>query len=767
MLRRISLWCLCGAVLTAAAANTDGQTIIPDARSMPPHPHPHPHPRPHPRPWPRPPQRGVHLEVKRHTITTSIVDGVAVTDVDQVFHNPYSYTIEGTYIFPLADDVALSRFSMFVNGKEIEGRLLSTEQARREYESIVRRMRDPALLEYVGTRMFKAQIAPINPKSDVRVRISYTQMLKLSNGLVRYRYPLNTQKHTPTPTGELTVVINIESKVPIKSVFSASHKMAIVRKDDHHASASLEARNVHADRDLDLFYALSDKEFGMTVLTYREEGGDGFFLARISPPAGTKPGDVMPKDITFVVDTSGSMSGEKMRQAREALKYCLANLGAEDRFNIVSFSHEPVSFTEGLLPATSENTESARKFVDGLRGNGGTNINDALLTALAAAPTDDTTRPYLIVFLTDGEPTIGVTDPQEILKNVAAKNTARVRLFVFGVGHDVNTHLLDLLAEQNRGSRDYVAPDEDLELTLSSFYRKVAEPVLADLSLGFGELGEYDLFPPKLTDLFAGTELVVVGRYRNPGARAVELTGTRRGGKERFVYETKFTTDNRDADFLPRLWATRKVGYLLDEIRLHGENKELKDTVVELATKYGIVTPYTSYLVTEPGQVAMNQPWQVGPGQWEGTVHMPRDRGSSRKAKRRASGGRRQGVFSGSKGASVAVSESTQLLMLGDAADLAEASDAFGGDERKKGEAGQRKIERVGTRTFYLKDGRWVDASYEDGKETTKVELFSEAYFELVRKHKALAKCFALGDRVVVVIDGTTYETVLPKEEDD
>jgi len=713
------------------------------------------------------------LEVKKHAVDTSIVDGVAVTKLDQVFFNPYDRTVEGTYIFPLADDVALSRFSMYVNGQEIEGKLLGVEEARRQYESIVAKMRDPALLEYLGTRMFRARIFPINPKTEVRVKLSYTQMLVSRDGLVRYRYPLGTEKHLAAPVETVSVLVNIESKTPIKSVFSPSHKMVISRPSEYKASASYEGKNVFPDKNFELYYALGDKEFGLTVLTYRESGQDGFFLARIAPPAKTSAQDVLAKDIAFVIDTSGSMAGEKMDQARKALKFCLSNLNKEDRFNVIPFSHEATTFRDTLVPATAENAEEARKFADELRGIGGTNINDALLTALTSAPGAEADRPYLIVFLTDGQPTIGVTEPDEILKNVSGKNTGRVRLFVFGVGYDVNTHLLDLLAEQNRGARDYVEPDEDLELALASFYRKVSEPVLADLSLSFGDLRVYDKFPPELGDLFAGSELVVAGRYKDVGAKAVTLTGTRRGQKEQFVYETTFPSEAQTHDFLPRLWATRKVGYLLDHIRLHGENKELKDTIVELATKYGIVTPYTAYLVTEPGSIAMRP---GGRGHFmadavrQDTVFGVEELGRALSPKSTAPGGgvvppMRKKAARNRVQASVDVNTLRQARVDGEAVTdlirrLREGEDANG-----RRTAREPIVRSAGARTFYRIGDRWIDADYDEKVETKKVEAFSEDYFQLIRKHPELAKCFALGERIVVVVDGTAYETVPSAEE--
>jgi Ca-activated chloride channel family protein len=801
LLRTLLGWTL----IATLAPVAHGQTVIVDPVPMPPNPPmppgppiPEPHPRPRPV-WPRP-VRATPLIVSNYAIDVSIVDGVATTNIDQVFHNPLPYVIEGTYIFPLDDDVAIGKFSMFINGQEVEGKVLSTEEARRVYESIVAKMRDPALLEYVGRRMFQARIAPINPNSDTRVRLSYTQMLTGAEGIFRYRYPLDTERHLSSPVGNLSLLVKIESRTAIKSVFSPSHKVAVNRPNDYRATASYEGKNVFPDHDFDLYYGLSDREFGLTMLTYRAAGEEGYFLARIAPPAAKSAGDVLPKDICFVFDTSGSMSGEKIEQARRALKFCLSNLNRQDRYNIVTFAHEPTRFRDTLVEATPEEVAKGQAFADELKAIGGTNIHDALLAALQSAPPADESRPYLIVFMTDGQPTVGVTDPDEILKDIRGGNTSRTRLFVFGVGEDVNTVLLDTLAEQSRGTRDYVELGEDLELKLSAFYRKVADPVLADIKLSFGDVKVHDVYPQQLGDLFSGSELVVMGRYGGEGAKAIEITGRRRGKEERFVYEYTFPTESRGEDFLPRLWAIRKVGYLIDQIRLHGDNKELKDTIVALATQYGIVTPYTAYLITESpelagGPVGNMQEFlrsNLSGARFYGFADSAPARGASHVAwsttlETNGINGRAlsppslaRARFNSRLGAAKSVTSSNAALELqrnsdanfgtgveaaGYATEDALTLDADDiGESRKEQQQERRRLVVVGNRTFYFDGAKWVDSAYDGKTETRKVETFSEEYFKLMRDHAELRACFANGPHVIVVHKGNVYETVPPPE---
>ena len=511
------------------------------------------------------------LVIRYHHVTVSIQDQLAVTHVDQVFYNPNDWTIEGTYIFPIPDDAAVSGFTLWVDGQPVEGQVLDATQARQTYEQIVSSMRDPALLEYIGRGAVQARIFPIDPQSERRIELEYTQALPAEGGLVRYIYPLNTEKFSAMPIESVTISVDIQSSTPIRAVYSPSHEVGVSRESDQHVVVGYEAANVLPNTDFALYYSLGETE-AFHLLTYRDPSDssdpDGFFLVLLAPRINTTD-QVIPKDLLLVLDRSGSMDGEKFQQAQQATRYILDNLNQGDRFNIISFSTGIQMYSSGLRPA-SEAAE-ARSWLDGLRAEGSTDINRALLEAAAMV---DPERSTYVIFLTDGLPTEGVTDSQSILTNFEAGAPGNLRLFSFGVGYDVDTILLDSLSQDHHGRSTYVQPGMSLDEILSSFYSSISTPVLTNLELDFGDLSTYDLYPYPLPDLFAGSQVILMGRYREGGKTDITLTGEVNGERQTFTFSDQEFEERSKGNSLqgsiPRLWATRKIGYLLNQIRLVG-----------------------------------------------------------------------------------------------------------------------------------------------------------------------------------------------------
>ena len=580
-----------GIIVIHEGPNWGPPIIIPPRPPMPPRPPWPPMPAPHPVFAP--------LEVTYHKVNVRITDQVAVTTVDQEFYNPNARQLEGTFLFPVPKGAQLDKFTMEIGGKPVSAELLSADKARKIYEDIVRSMKDPALLEYAGLDLFKVRIFPIEPNSRKRITLAYTQLLKADSGLLAYTYPLNTEKFSARPIKTVGLKIEIEGQRALKTLYSPSHNAEIRRTGERRATIGFEASDVRADRDFQLLFSFSADEVGASLLTHRGASGDGYFLLLASPGVTVKEDKLVKKDVTFVLDTSGSMAGAKLEQAKKALAFCVENLNDTDRFEIIRFATDTESLFDKLTAVTPDTRKRAHEFVRNLKPTGGTAIDDALKKALSLRP-DAGDRPFVVIFLTDGLPTVGIVDPDTILANATRAARGSTRVFCFGIGNDVNTHLLDKLSDATRAFSTYVLPEEDIEVKVSNFYTKIKEPVLAGPKLTFPEhIRATKLYPAPLPDLFKGEQLILVGRYDGKGTGPLVLEGTVNGEPRKYTYETKFAAESTENDFIPRLWATRRVGYLLDEIRLHGDSKELRDEVTDLARQYGIVTPYTAYLILE------------------------------------------------------------------------------------------------------------------------------------------------------------------------
>jgi Ca-activated chloride channel family protein len=551
------------------------------------------------------------LAMLNHKVTIAVEDQVAVTRVEQTFRNHTDRALEATYVFPVPRGASVNQFAMWVDGKETKGELVEAAKARDIYTSIVRRTQDPALLEYLGNNLLRLRVFPVTAKGDVKVALSFTAVAPREGGVVEYVYPLKTDGKATATLQEFSITATIKSQHLVTNVYSPTHAVTLKRANDREVTVQFDRNQGLLDKDFQLFYATGDKDVGLTALAHRPVSGEnGYFSLLITPKVEILKEYQIPRDMVLVLDTSGSMRGVKMDQARKALRYVLDNLSKGDRFALINFATTVNKYRDGLLDATPEQLAEARKWVDALEATGGTAINDALAAALELRAKDEG-RSFTVVFFTDGQPTIGETNPEKILQNFAAKNTSNTRVFTFGVGDDVNATMLDQLAEQTRALSTYVRPAEDIEAKVSGLYAKISNPVLTNLKLAAsGDVRFSEIYPPQLPDLFHGSQLVVLGRYSGKGPAAVTLAGQVGMQTRDFVYEFTFperTGDDRN--FVEHLWARRKVGYMLDQIRANGEKKELVDEVVALAKKYGITTPYTSYLIVPDAAVPV-----AGPG---------------------------------------------------------------------------------------------------------------------------------------------------------
>ena len=666
-------------------------------------------------PKPRPGEKIPPLTVKYHRVNVDIINQVAKTSIDQVFINNHNRDIEGIFIFPLPEKAAISEFSMYIGERKIEGEILDKDKARRIYEDIVRRLKDPALLEYIGRKMFRARVYPIPARGEKRIKLSYTEILKAEQNLVRYIYPLNTERFSFHPIKEVSITAKINSKVPISNIYSPSHKVSIRKEEKGKARVSFEAANIKPDKDFILYYSLSQDDIGLSFMSW-EGPEDGYFMLLASPSYVSRKEKIINKNLIFVLDSSGSMSGRKIKQAKEAVRFVINHLDEKDKFSIVDFDDGVDVFASEIVPVNSENIKKALFFVDEIEDSGGTNINDALLQALKMIEVGE--RPNYILFLTDGLPTVGITGTAEILKNIINANKLKSRVFVFGVGNDVNTELLDRIPSENRGTSVYVSENDNLEVAISSYYEKISSPLLSDIEIDFTGIKVKDTYPRMLPDLFKGSQLLQIGRYKGEGPVTVTLSGKVGKKERRFVLKNQKLGREESHNFLPRLWAARRIGYLLEEIRFHGSKRELVDEVKKLGLKFGIVTPYTSFLVTEKERHALDA--------------------AAPEATRAFAEGKVTGVG---------------------AVKIAKATQRFKAEEQAVRVESQM-IKYKEDKTFYLKNGFWADSDYEEGSAVKEILFNSEEYFRLISEKPGIAKYLSVAVNIIVRYEGVNYKII-------
>ncbi len=676
------------------------------------------------------------LTIQRYHINIAINNQLTTTKINQILTNPNDFTVDGIYIFPVPDDAAISNLALSVDGDPVTGRLLSHNESRRVYRTSVREGHNLGLTDQFGTRAFVADVRTIPARSERNIEFEYSQILPVENDLAKYSHPLSLAKSANSPIENLAINIEIESEKEIRTINSVSHEIKIDRKNDNHVKIGYEGIGIEPDDDFQLHYSISEDDFGITLLTHRaDENEDGYFMLLISPKYEVENKDVMKKDFIFVLDHSGSMAGKKVSQAKEALRYCVNNLNEGDRFNLILFNTGITSFADRLnrsnervdgelapnsaalsrrLIDAVDGRKKAIAFIEDIEGQGGTNINDALLTALSEEP--DPNRPRIIVFLTDGCPTVGVTNETQILKNVKEANRNQSKIFVFGVGYDLNVRLLDKLAVDNGGSRNYVEPHEDIEEAVSSLFRKMNEPVLVNIDLDFGQIITQELTPMNLPDLFRGEQTMVLGRYENHAETVIKLRGAIGSEEQEISKQVCFAKLQTDNDHLAQLWAQRRVAELADQAALIGDrnSKELLIEIERISKKYDVITPDTSFEMADDGSYRRS---------YKSATHIAYDR-------------------------SIPIE------------DRVRRSKEMERRKNARSKLQDNDTKYFGNKTFYRHDGMWVDTKYDGQSERKTIEIGTDEYFDLSRQSYELGKCLKLYPPMIICHDGVNYEII-------
>lgn len=694
------------------------------------------------------------------------LDGrVARYEISEQFTNRGGRVGEADYLFPLPAGAAFRDLKLSINGQMVSGETMDAGQARGVYEEIVRRMRDPALVEWMGSGLLRARIFPIAPGEVKKVVVSYEAVVAREGDALRIDYtrhqvrdgnswPQNTQNTQITATATEnggSFVLNYAMNGELGTAYSPTNAL-----EQRERAGENSVRVLGDASDVTLLVPLRlGNSAAISVLTNASRRGDGFAMITISPPA--ERAAPSPRDVTFVLDVSGSMSGQKIEQARAAGKELLGTLRPQDRFRLIDFSTEVHSFRDGLVYATRDNIAAAQRYLDGLVAGGGTNIAGALDEALghdagateltASQAAHDDGRLAVVLFVTDGMPTIGERNGDAIAAQ-AARERGDARVFTFGLGADVNSALLEQLALQGRGTAQFVRPNEDVERAVGIVASRLVDPVATDLRVRVEGDGIQlrDVVPAMPADLFAGQDLVVLARYTGNGRARVTVEGNARGRRVRWTSDASFASDTRDNAFVPRLWAAQRIGYLSAEKRRDGGSPELDTEIRTLGERYGIPTEFTAYLVQEPGMAtadaAMRRKDLIVPT----PANAPALRGQ-------VGGVALNNVVVTSVGgasfeAAKMASAQRQAKTL---ADLDSMTVAAGGG------AGVRT---VNGHTFTRRDGRWVDGRLTDSTRVVQVQTYSKSYFALLDRIADLRAMAALGDRVVAVGRGVAVEFV-------
>lgn len=669
-------------------------------------------------PHPHRPARGAVVRVS--SVVRATVEGPVVRfEVEEQYRNTGGGLAEGTYLFPLPGEAVFTDFSLFQGTQELRGEMLPADQARTIYEEIVRRKRDPALLTLAGHGLVRAQVFPIGPGETRRVILRFTQMMRREGDAWRLRYALGQRGGSDTA---VRISIAIPEAEPWGRPYSPTHALSF-RSD--RGALHIE---VTPDRggDLDLLLPRFDGNVGMSLLTHAPSPREsGHFLLVLTPALSDAP--PTPRDLTLVVDVSGSMAGAKLEQARAALLQAIRTLRPEDRFRLVSFSSGVTEFAEGWSPTTPDTRREAERWVSQIEARGGTNIAAALDAALSGPTTGG--RHPMVVFLTDGLPSVGERSP-EALGAQAAAAIGAVRVFPIGVGHDVNTYLLDRLARDGRGTVEYVSPGENVEEVMGRVVTRTSRPALTHLRLVRAPVPLEELAPAEWPDVFAGDEVVITGRYRGAGRGPLVIEGRRNGRIERITVNAAFPRETASNDFIPVIWASRRIGELTRTIRLEGESAALVEQVRTLGLRYGILTPYTSYLVQEPGLLARRD--------LPATMPIPRPDEQSGTLAFRAARESRDRTEAKSLGAAEASALDTPLAG-------AIPAGTIGGTPRRTGD-----LRRAGGRVLVLRDGVWTDIAVRDTVPVVAIVTFSDAWFALLRELPELAPILRTGDTVLL-----------------
>jgi Ca-activated chloride channel homolog len=650
--------------------------------------------------------------VRTSSIVRADLDGRVVRyEITETYTNRGGRVGEADFMLPLPAGAAFEDLALSINGEMVTGETMNAERARGVYEEIVRKLRDPALVEWMGHGLLRTRIFPIQPGEEKRVVVRFRAIAEREGDALRLDWL--GDRRAGELGGSSAFTFSYPDDATLGTAYSPTNSLQTTHEQNRRVARIDDARGPVTV----LVPVRSRSTAAISLLANAPNGEDGFALITLSPPVLTAR--ATPRDIVLVIDVSGSMSGRKIEQARAAGRQLLQTLTPSDRFRLIDFSSDVRSFRDGWTVATGGNISAALSYLDALRANGGTNIQGALDEAMASDTPEG--RLPLVLFLTDGAPTVGETRPDAIVQHAGDLRRQR-RIFTFGIGADVNAALLEQLALQGRGTATFVRPEESVERAVGVVTERLTRPVATDVHISVDGVRLYGLQPQGAIDLFAGQDLVVLARYSGNRENAtLVIEGRTSDGPVRWTGRVSFPAHATENAFVSRLWAAQRVGYLSAERHRSGGNAELDAELRQLGERYGIPTELTSYLVTENGMLNGQ-----GGGGTGGIRKQARPDMNFANAPAAAQ-------FDAAKTAS----EQRAAVSLGDL-------DKDATREKKE------SIRMAGNRTFTLRDSVWTETRTAAGIPVIKVKAFSPAYFALVQNVPELAPLFAVGERVRV-----------------
>ena len=726
-----------------------------------------PRPCPEIRPCPVPPGIGA-IQRTSSQVRVELADRVLRYQVTETFRNRGGMIGEADYIFPMPAGAAFEALELEIDGELVAGETMPAEQARRIYEDIVRRQRDPALVEYMGRGMLRTRVFPIQPGEEKRVVVRFQTVAEREGAALRVDYlrgagprtqafvvprpapvPLpaptprrggiegdDTQNRRPVTQGESGNLFTLAfaDRAEYGRPYSPTHELRVSERGSRREVTALG----DGPQVTILIPVRRATSASIAMLPHAPGREDGFALITVTPPSVAAR--TTPRDLTFVVDVSGSMRGQKMEQARAAGRQLLESLSPQDRFRIVDFSTDVRTFGRGFTPATRRNIDDGIRYINDLRPEGSTNISGALEEALEAPA--DAERMPVVFFVTDGEPTVGERNADRIAE-LAARIRGRSRVFTFGVGADVNAALVEQLALDGRGTAQFVRPEESVERAVSLVATRITSPVVTDVRVRAEGVRLTKMHPSLPTDIFAGQDLVVFARYAGEGEGRIIIEGRTANGPVSWTERVRFPERERGNGFVARLWAAQRAGWLSAERRRNGASRELDDELRELGTRYGIPTELSSYLVLEPGM-------EVGQALGSGVRRQSQRRDAANAAASPAP-------------VAVAAESREQRFERAKAAAAQRAATTLSAADSSVADFGGGAVRRAGTRTFALTNKTWTDTRYTASMRTVRVKPYSAAYFALLERIDDLRAPFALATDATpaVIVAGRTVAVAL------